>query len=331
MFNMENKVVDKLDLELIGQIFESKNEKFGKFEVLNFVKLEQRNRIYKIRFLNTGNEYEAYRHHILSKSVSDPKFINEEFVGMEFETKNYGKLKVLEFVKNEKEKGKIFYKVEFLKTGTIKICEKGDIKKGNIYDPNYPSVYEIGYMGEGNYSKKENPYSYNVWQNLLERCYNKKSTHYFYYGSKGYIACKDWHNFQNFAKWFEPRFKEGYELDKDIICNIKQIKDKIYSPETCILLPSFLNCYLAGDKMNTGIFPKMGEEDKQVIYEAIICINYKSKSLGVYNTFEEAKIIYAKEKQRYWLELLENHKKEIGEELYNLCLQYDFSHGILKQ
>lgn len=321
--------LDKYDKEIIGKIFKAQNEKYGNFEVLELFKKENRSRIYKIRFLNTGNEHNAYRHHILSGSVADIYSSKEEIIGKIFKSKNYGEFKVLKFV--EIKNKSYYYEIKFLTTGTVKTSSKGDILSGNIYDPNYSSVYKIGYMGEGMYSKKEFPYIYNIWQNMLERCYSVNSDGYVNYGLKGYIVCEEWHNFQNFAEWFEPRAKAGYELDKDIICNIKQIKDKIYSPETCILLPSFLNCYLAGDKMNTGIFPKMGEEDKQVIYEAIICINYKSKSLGIYNTFEEAKIIYAKEKQRYWLELLENHRKEIGEELYNLCLQYDFSHGILKQ
>ena len=51
------------------------------------------------------------------------------------------------------------------------------------------------------------------------------------------VVCNEWHNLQNFAKWFEENYYEIGEgrmhLDKDIIC----AGNKIYNPDMCIFVP----------------------------------------------------------------------------------------------
>lgn len=89
---------------------------------------------------------------------------------------------------------------------------------------------------------------YNSWQNMLQRCY------YDNYicrvnGVKTYDdieVVSEWHNFQNFAEWYVPRRKlfDEYNikrpaLDKDILAIPNQ--SKIYSPNTCCLVPSEIN------------------------------------------------------------------------------------------
>ena len=51
----------------------------------------------------------------------------------------------------------------------------------------------------------------------------------------GCTVCELWHNFQNFAEWYDENYSagmEGYHLDKDI-----KIKgNKVYSPSTCMFV-----------------------------------------------------------------------------------------------
>lgn len=49
---------------------------------------------------------------------------------------------------------------------------------------------------------------------------------------------KDWLCFNNFLKFYNQWYRDGFVLDKDLLSNGK----KIYSANTCCFIPSVLNC-----------------------------------------------------------------------------------------
>jgi hypothetical protein len=80
----------------------------------------------------------------------------------------------------------------------VKNVEYGQVKKGHVNNPLFPSFLNIGYIGIGIYVVSINgkhTKSYTVWSGILQRCYSvntqlKQST---------YIGCsvdERWHNFQ---------------------------------------------------------------------------------------------------------------------------------------
>lgn len=80
---------------------------------------------------------------------------------------------------------------------------------------------------------------YRIWYNLLNRVINGKY-HAKYPTYTDCKICDDWLLFSNFLSWCKDPsngYKEGYELDKDILCG----KNKIYSPNTCCFIPHELN------------------------------------------------------------------------------------------
>ena len=93
---------------------------------------------------------------------------------------------------------------------------------------------------------------------------------------------------------------------------------KIYSPETCLLIPMELNSYLAGDNKKTGIYLTKSRK-----YQSKIRKNNISYTLGTFDTFKEAKEVYAKKKQEFWLE--EINKYNLPNDLKEILLKYDFS------
>lgn len=121
--------------------------------------------------------------------------------------------------------------------GYIKDKVKYDnIKKGQVKNINYPSVFGIGYEGIGKYTFNNSPHIRSKWKGMLERCYCEK----WHIKKPSYIGCsvdERWHNFQVFAEWFEQNYKDGFELDKDILFK----GNKVYSPETCCFVPSEIN------------------------------------------------------------------------------------------
>ena len=123
--------------------------------------------------------------------------------------------------------------VRFLDTGNESTFRSSDIRNGNAKDYLRPSVMGIGFIGVGDYtSKSHKGKSYKLWLGMFTRCYSESYQNKF----PTYKDCTvhpDWHNFQNFAEWYEenyPNDGERYHLDKDI-----KIKgNKIYSPFACL-------------------------------------------------------------------------------------------------
>lgn len=124
--------------------------------------------------------------------------------------------------------------IEFIDTKYRMTTRKESLTRGNVKDRLIRSVFGVGFIGDGEYKprvKKVKSKVYVLWTGMLQRCYYEKSrdknTTY-----KGCTVCDEWHNFQNFAKWFDENYIDGFDLDKDI----KVDGNKVYSPEACIFV-----------------------------------------------------------------------------------------------
>lgn len=197
-----------------------------------------------------------------------------------------GEFKVIEY-KDAKN-----VKIEFITTGYITIVGSGNVTSGSVKDVMLPNVYKIGYFGKGCYARKTHPKIYDIWHNMMSRCYNHKNL----CKSKSYknvTVCKSWHNFQNFAKWFEENYIEGFQLDKDLLQY--GVENKVYSPDTCVFLPLKINSFLAHHQStNTSGFTGVCLSRCRKKHRANInCFKTnKYKSLGYFKTAEQAFIVY---------------------------------------
>jgi len=181
-----------------------------------------------------------------------------EIVGKIFDSKNYGKFKVIK-TDNERDKyGQKLYLCEFLETGFEIRKLKMAILKGEIKDYLKPSVSIVGCLGYASF--KNNEKLYYTWKSMLNRCYNKNHLAYYRYGGKNITVCKRWHRFDYFL---EDIIKiEGYDLDNIINENLQLDKDKksknnkIYSKQTCCFITRLENMqYTVKQKSVKGISP----------------------------------------------------------------------------
>lgn len=152
-------------------------------------------------------------------------------IGNSFNTNNSGVLVIESYAGNGK------YGVRFLATDYCTVSALDKIKAGKVKDKLKPSVSNVGYIGDGKYSCKSHNEIYSRWRHMLARCY---SVHYS--GYEGCTVCERWHNFQNFAEDFYslPGFKNDFkylDLDKDT----RIAGNKLYSPDTCCLIPHRVN------------------------------------------------------------------------------------------
>jgi hypothetical protein len=79
-------------------------------------------------------------------------------------------------------------------------------------------------------------WSYNVWDRILDCCYNDNSTR----SRATYFDCtvtECWHRYSDFKVWFDKNCIIGYQLDKDILLP----GNRIYGPDTCCFVPKYIN------------------------------------------------------------------------------------------
>lgn len=124
-----------------------------------------------------------------------------------------------------------------------------------------------------------------AWRSMKTRCqerYQKKYPTYV-----GVDCCVDWKSFMSFHKWASENFKEGLELDKDILVK----GNKIYSPETCAFVPKKLNYILNSFKSGiSGTLPMGVSETNNIAnkYRACISSEGKRRNLGAFPTAQQA-------------------------------------------
>jgi len=119
------------------------------------------------------------------------------------------------------------------------------IRLGTIKNPFHLSILGIGYIGRGKWVTTNNgkhTKEYQLFINILKRCYDPKSNNYKDYGNKGITLENELLCFQNFCemlvnlinydKWKNDK-NRIWELDKDVLCNKLNISPKIYSKDTC--------------------------------------------------------------------------------------------------
>jgi hypothetical protein len=118
-------------------------------------------------------------------------------------------------------------------------------------------LHGVGYLGKGEYKSFENGKNtrqYMIWYSMINRCYNEKY-HKKLPTYKDCTVSEEWHNFQNFASWYDQNYYEvngeKMALDKDILIK----GNKVYSSETCIFVPQFINSLFTKCNAIRGEFP----------------------------------------------------------------------------
>ena len=202
--------------------------------------------------------------------------------------------------------------------------EYGDFKKGAIKNPNYASIYSVGYIGQGSYNYKDNKDSYEAWHDMIRRCYDSQC-HIKYPTYIGCEVCEEWHCFQNFAEWYYNNYYEiegqRMALDKDILCK----DNKTYSPDTCVFAPQCINKLFTKRDADRGFLPIGVCFHKRVNKYRAYCNDGSGHliHLGYYNTPEEAFEAYKQYKEQTIKDMAEEYRNVIPEVLYNAMINYE--------
>lgn len=200
---------------------------------------------------------------------------------------------------------------------------------GNIKNPYYPSVCGIGMIGV-KYPSRENgkhTKEYQTWIHMLKRCFNenvkKKQPTY-----KDIICCEEWLLYENFYEWLHSQENfnkwlngDGWCIDKDIIVK----GNKIYSKETCCLVPNYVNVLFTKRESCRGRLPiGVAEQNGKYRVECNNPFEPYIKYLGMYPTPEKAFQVYKKYKEKIIKQVaqLEFNKNNITQKCYEAMINY---------
>ena len=207
----------------------------------------------------------------------------------------------------------------------------GHFKRGKIKCLYDKIIYKIGYLGEGKYKVWENGKTtkiYSTWYSMLNRCYSDK----YHKRHTTYINCEvseDWHNFQNFGKWYDENY---YEVNGERMCLDKDIlvkHNKIYSPDACVFVPERINLLFTKNDKDRGdsvIGTSSLKNGKYRVYCNLInpeTGKSKYKHLGCYDTQEKAFEVYKYYKERNIKEVADYFKEQIPKKLYQALYNYE--------
>lgn len=114
-----------------------------------------------------------------------------------------------------------------------------------------------------------------------------------------YVGCtmsQEFANFQTFTDWHISQVgygMQGYELDKDVLVP----GNKLYSAETCVLVPSALNQFFSDNGKSSGYHKGVSLYKRSGRYTAQIRADGDQITLGYFHTPEEAAAVYVAAKE----------------------------------
>lgn len=247
-----------------------------------------------------------------------------ELLGKDFKTNSCGKCFIVDY------KGAYDVTVMFYDPIYITKCSFGNLKRGTVNNPMYPTLIGVGYTGVGIYSKVTDHKCYWLWVDMLQRVHGERYLEV-YPTYKDVTVCDEWLNFQNFAAWcynqdfFNDKDERGktYHLDKDVLIK----GNKVYSPEACCFIPNEINSLfcksnaIRGDNP-IGVCRVKGRGKFQAGYRRW----NKRVSLGrSFETPEEAFQAYKEAKEVYIKEVAERWEGKISDKVYDALIRYEVS------
>lgn len=204
-------------------------------------------------------------------------------------------------------------------------------KLGQIKNPNSPSVYNKGYLGQGKYKARDRNKSsrvYDAWHNMLTRCYNRK----YQEGKPTYIGCEVSEEFLNFQRFAEFYINETWcdniclIPDKDILCHEE---DKMYSKETVLLVDMRINSLFTKTDGIRGKYPIGVSFDGSKYLSKCYTLDYDGNKtvarLGRFDAPEEAFYAYKEFKEQYIKQVADEYREKypnFPKKLYDAMYSY---------
>lgn len=180
-----------------------------------------------------------------------------------------------------------------------------------------PTVYTISDIGFEDVSFNLKA----AWRNMLRRCYVPSVQEKY----PTYIGCTVSDTFKvydSFQGWHFDQFGyalKGWQIDKDLLIK----GNKLYSEDTCTLLPKEINMVLINRKAKRGCLPVgVSASSTKGKYLSQLSLEGRTLYLGTFSTAEQAFLAYKQAKEAYLSYLAERYKILLDPRAYHALKKY---------
>lgn len=232
--------------------------------------------------------------------------------GLIFSTNNSGNCVVVNYTNYDD------VTVKFVETGYETKTRMDNLKLGKVKDYLHPSIYGKGILGEGFKQSESQSYCFQLWKNMLKRCYSEVS----FKKSPSYEQCltsETFNHYQQFKTWCNSQLgfgNMGWELDKDILVR----GNKVYSEDMCCFVPKEINLLLVKHDKGRGDYLLGVDYHKNRRQFRARC---SDKHLGWFNTEIEAFYVYKQAKEAYIKEVANKWRDQIDPKVYEALMKYE--------
>lgn len=183
----------------------------------------------------------------------------------------------------------------------------------------------VGYNSRGKHKVKvngSNTAAYSAWQAMIRRCYSLSQK-----ARPTYIncyVCDEWFDFQIFSEWYvnQEHSNLGYQLDKDVI----SVNNKMYSPDTCCLIPRELNILFTNSGATRGNYPQgVSFYKSRNKYRAMLRVDGKNKHLGHFSCPQQAHQAYVVAKEANVKRMALEWKDRITTEVFDALMNWELN------
>ena len=201
-------------------------------------------------------------------------------------------------------------------------------KNGQLKCPYEPRAFDIGFLGEGKYTKKEHGFYYAKWHGIIQRVKSEK-----YHDDKPtYIDVEigDMKNFQIFCEWMDENY---YTIPNETMCIDKDIlfkNNKLYDTSKCCIVPNNINTLFTKNDSIRGECPIGVSYSKAKGKFIATCSHYDfnkhkkgNKHLGYFNNEIDAFELYKTFKENEIKYRADYYKDYLPQNVYEALYNYE--------
>lgn len=254
--------------------------------------------------------------------INSNSFVVKNSQSKIFLSKNCGYFIITNYINYSK------VEVLFLMTGSKVFCQMSQVRTGQVKDPYFPSVFNVGKIGIkypvtflDDFGNRKTCLEYTKWHNMIRRCYSNA----YHVKQPTYKDCTVSENFKHyeyFYEWCQDQIgfgNENWHLDKDLLVK----GNRIYSEDVCIFLPQELNTLILNNPLSRGNLPVgVNVCHNREVYVSSIGLYGNKRTIGYYNTPEEAFYAYKEAKEDHIKEQALKWKDEIDRRAFEALMNY---------
>lgn len=175
----------------------------------------------------------------------------------------------------------------------------------------------IGYFGNDKRYEFNNK-AYNVWYHILRQVKNDPENN---------SICEEWKDYNNFLEWYNKNYYSVEDEKMDLLKDIFDKNNQMYSPETCVFVPYRITRLLKGTASKTNLPVGVGKKKNSDMYYSTCSVIRHSKKTTVrhsgFHSPEEAFEQYKKDRKQYIKDVADSYRYDIPEKLYYAIIEWE--------